>query len=88
MAIVRYIPGALVEARSSKYGKGFGIIVTGPVMDTKAARQWRDLDKAQEWFSVHWFEKPGNLSAYYLYSGQLNSRVDMTKNQIKLVRKK
>ena len=27
MARARYIPGALVEARSSKYGKGFGIIV-------------------------------------------------------------
>ena len=86
MARARYIPGALVEARSSKYGKGFGIIVSGPTMDTKAASQYRDLDEEQEWFNVHWFEKPGNVDGYYLRRG--NGRIDMTKNQIKLVRRK
>ena len=86
MARARYIPGALVEARSSKYGKGFGIIVSGPTMDTKAASQYRDLDEEQEWFNVHWFEKPGNVDSYYLRRG--NGRIDMTKNQIKLVRRK
>jgi hypothetical protein len=86
VARARYIPGALVEARNSKYGKGFGIIVSGPKMDTKAASQYRDLDEEQEWFNVHWFEKPGNVDSYYLRRG--NGRIDMTKNQIKLVRRK
>jgi hypothetical protein len=86
MARARYIPGALVEARNSKYGKGFGIILTGPTMDTKAATQYRDLSSPQEWFTVQWFEKPGNVNhwAWRRNSGQ----VSMTKNQIKLVRKR
>ena len=86
MARARYIPGALVEARNSKYGKGFGIILTGPTMDTKGATQWRDLDKAQAWFKVHWFDRPGNVNSYSLRRG--NGQVSMTKNQIKVVRKK
>jgi hypothetical protein len=86
MARVRYIPGALVEARSSKYGKGFGIIISGPTMDTKGATQYRDLDQAQAWFKVHWFEKPGNVNSYYMKRN--NGQVDMSKNQIKLVRKR
>jgi hypothetical protein len=85
MARARYIPGALVEARNSKYGKGFGIILTGPILDTKAATQWRDLVNPQQWFKVQWFEKPGNINiwAFRNNSGQ----VGMTKNQIKLVRR-
>ncbi len=86
MARARYIPGALVEARNSKYGKGFGIIVAGPWSDTKAASQYRDLPNEQAWFKVHWFEKPGNVDAYYMRRG--NGQIDMSKNQIKLVRKK
>ena len=84
MARRKYITGALVEARNSKYGKGFGIIVSGPIMDTKAAGQWRDLSEPQEWFSVHWFEKPGILPSIHRGLAQ----VSMTKNQIKLVRKR
>ena len=86
MARARYIPGALVEARNSKYGKGFGIILTGPTMDTKGATQYRDLTHPQPWFNVHWFTKPGNVDSYYMY--RQNGRVNMTKNQIKLVRKR
>ena len=86
MARAKYIPGALVEARNSKYGKGFGIIVAGPWSDTKAASQYRDLPNEQAWFKVHWFEKPGNVDAYYMRRG--NGQIDMSKNQIKLVRKK
>ncbi len=86
MARARYIPGALVEARNSKYGKGFGMIVNGPTMDTKAASQYRDLPNEQAWFTVHWFEKPGSVDSYYFCRG--NGQVAMTKNQIKLVRKK
>ena len=85
MARARYIPGALVEARSSKYGKGFGIILTGPIMDTKAATRYRDLDQEQAWFKVHWFEKPGNIDWYYMR--QQNGQIDMSKNQIKLVKR-
>ena len=84
MARARYIPGALVEARNSKYGKGFGIILTGPILDTRAATRYRDLEKEQEWFKVHWFEKPGNINSWAFRN---NGQVDMTKNQIKLVRR-
>ena len=86
MARARYIPGALVEARNSKYGKGFGIIIEGPWSDTKAASQYRDLANEQAWFRVHWFEKAGNVDSYYMRRGK--GQVQMTKNQIKLVRKK
>ena len=86
MARARYIPGALVEARNSKYGKGFGIILTGPIMDTKAATQWRDLEREQQWFKVQWFEKPGNINSWAFRNN--GGQVDMTKNQIKLVRKR
>jgi len=86
MARAKYITGALVEARNSKYGKGFGIIVAGPWSDTKAASQYRDLPTEQQWFKVHWFEKPGNVDAYYMRRG--NGQIDMSKNQIKLLRKR
>jgi len=86
MARARYIPGALVEARNSKYGKGFGIILTGPTMDTKGATQYRDLANPQPWFKIHWFDKPGNVNSYYMRRN--NGQIDMTKNQIKLVRKR
>ena len=86
MARRKYVPGALVEARNSRYGKGFGIIISGPTMDTKAASMYTDLVNPQEWFNVHWFTKPGNVDSYYLRRG--NGRVDMTKNQIKVARKR
>ena len=86
MARRKYVPGALVEARNSRYGKGFGIIISGPTMDTKAASMYTDLVNPQEWFKVHWFEKPGSVDSYYLRRG--NGQVDMTKNQIKVVRKR
>jgi hypothetical protein len=85
VARARYIPGALVEARNSKYGKGFGIIVKGPTMDTKAYGRYRELNAPQPWFTVHWFEKPGSVDRYYFRRGK--GQVEMTKNQIKLVRK-
>ena len=85
MARAKYIPGALVEARNSKYGKGLGIILTGPTMDTKAATQYRDLAREQAWFKVHWFKKPGNVNSYYMQRN--NGQIDMSKNQIKLVRR-
>ena len=82
----KYVPGALVEARNSKYGKGFGMIISGPNMDTKAASQYRDLLEPQAWFNVHWFAKPGNIDYWAFERG--NGRVDMTKNQIKLLMKR
>ena len=86
MARARYIPGALVEARNSKYGKGFGIIVAGPTMDTKQAHAYRELKEPQPWFRVHWFERPGNIDDFWWRHNK--KQLDMTKNQIKLVRKK
>ncbi len=86
MARARYIPGALVEARNSKYGKGFGIIVRGPTMDTKQASAYRDLKEPQPWFVVHWFERPANIGTFTFRRSK--GQIEMTKNQIKLVRKK
>ena len=86
MARARYIPGALVEARNSKYGKGFGIIVSGPTMDTKQASAYRELKEPQAWFTVHWFDRPGNVDSYWYRHKK--GQIEMTKNQIKLVRKK
>ena len=85
MARRKYVPGALVEARSTKYGKGFGIIISGPTLDTKAASQYRDLVTPQEWFTVHWFDKPSIVDFYGFR--RRRGQVDMTKNQIKLVRR-
>lgn len=86
MARAKYIPGALVEARNTIHGNGFGIILSGPRLDTKAATQYETLRTPQEWFKVHWFDKPGNVDgwAFRRYDGQ----VDMTKNQIILLRKR
>ena len=86
MARAKYIPGALVEARNTINGNGFGMIVSGPTLDTKAASRYRDLESQQEWFKVHWFEKPGNVDrwSFRRNDGQIN----MTKNQIILLRKR
>ena len=85
MARRKYIKGALVEARNSKYGKGFGIILTDVEKRyTNAHGYYRE--EAQEWFKVHWFKKPGNLDSFYM--SRHKGQVDMTKNQIKIVRKR
>ena len=79
-----YITGALVEARNSKYGNGLGIILAGPEMKNLSAHGYQTFGEAQEWFKVHWFKKPGSVDAYYMLRG--NGQVDMTRNQIKLMR--
>jgi hypothetical protein len=84
MARRKYITGALVEARNSKYGKGFGIIISGPELKKLSAHGYQTFGDAQEWFRVHWFEKPGNVDSYYMSRGK--GQIDMTKNQIKVVR--
>jgi len=86
MARRKYITGALVEARNSKYGKGLGIILSGPEMKERTAHGYPKYDGAQEWFRVHWFEKPGSVDSYYMSRGK--GQIDMTKNQIKIVRKR
>ena len=84
MARRKYVKGALVEARNSKYGKGFGIILgDAEKRYTNAHGYYRE--EPQEWFKVHWFEKPGSLDSYYLSRGK--GQLNMTKNQIKVVRK-
>jgi len=83
MARRKYIKGALVEARNSKYGKGFGIIVSDPEdRYTNAHGYYRQ--QPQEWFKVYWFKKPGNLDSFYM--SRHPNGIDMTKNQIKIVR--
>ena len=83
MARRKYVKGALVEARNSKYGKGFGMIVSDPEMRyTNAHGYYRQEE--QEWFRVVWFKKPFHLDSFYMRRN--NGQVDMTKNQIKIVR--
>jgi hypothetical protein len=83
MARRKYVKGALVEARNTKFGKGFGMIVSDPEMRYTNAHGYYRQEKL-EWFKVHWFKAPGNVGSIYLshHKGQ----VDMTKNQIKIVR--
>ena len=95
MARARYIPGALVEARTNERGKGLGIIVEGPTLSPKTAHGLNraDLEMPQEWFTVSWFKKPAfnqyDMSATVRGEGNPGAiTVRMTKNQIKLVRKK
>ena len=84
MARRKYVTGALVEARNSKYGKGFGIIVSGPELKKLSAHGYQTFGEPREWFKVHWFDKPGSVDSYYMRRG--NGIIDMTKNQIKVVR--
>ena len=86
MARRKYITGALVEARNSKYGKGFGIIISGPEQRATTAHGYARYEGTQEWFKIHWFEKPGNVDSYHMRRG--NGQVEMTQNQIKLLRKR
>ena len=70
-----YKAGCLVEARNTKYEKGFGIILSGP------HRSRYDWEKVEQ-FEVYWF-KP---SAIGYYRKPYQDR--MTKNQIKALRPK
>ena len=87
MARRLYKVGALVEARNTKYEKGLGLIVEGPTM--KKGTRW-DYEAANfkqgSKFTVHWFQKPRTVSGYLWRRD--NRLVSMTRNQIKIVRKK
>jgi len=85
MARRKYVTGALVEARNSKYGKGFGIIIGGPELKKLSAHGYQTFGEPREWFKVHWFEKPGSIHIYDMQ--RRNSQIDMTKNQIKVVKR-
>ena len=78
-----YKSGCLVEARNTKYEKGFGIILTGP----HAEKPWYSAEHTIENFEVHWFERPSIVEKWsWNYN---NKRIfKMTKNQIKAVRQK
>jgi len=87
MARRLYKVGALVEARNTKYSKGLGIIVEGPTMK-RGSRWCREKCEYKEvtHFTVHWFDKPSIVSHYRQHRD--NGRVLMTRNQIKIVRKR
>ena len=85
MARRKYVKGALVEARSSKYGKGFGIILSDPQQRYTNAHGYYKQDH-KEWFKVYWFKRPGNVDSYYMR--RANGQLDMTKNQIKVVKQR
>jgi len=83
MARRKYVKGALVEARNSKYGKGFGMIVSDAVKKHSTLHGWHAVDPL-EYFDVHWFECPGNVARWAFEHSA--GRMNMTKNQIKVVR--
>ena len=84
MARRKYIKGALIEARNSKYGKGFGIIVSDAEMkDTTVHGYYNEF--GIEYFDVHWFNCPGTID-HWTFKDRAG-RFNMSKNQIKIVRK-
>ena len=75
-----YKSGCLVEARNTKYEKGFGIILRGPM---KSKYEWQKVPE----FDVHWFERPSIVERWsWVHKGTRTFM--MTKNQIKAVRQK
>jgi len=71
-----YKTGCLVEARNTKYEKGFGIILSGP---HQSRYEWQKVPE----FEVYWF-KPTSISGFHSSDGATR----MTKNQIKALRQK
>ena len=82
----KYIKGALVEARNSKYGKGFGMIISNAVKKSTTMHGYSTYGNGIEYFDVQWFECPGNVDRWTFkhYGGRLN----MTKNQIKVIKQR
>ena len=75
-----YKSGSLVQARNTKYEKGFGIILRGPM---KSKYEWQKVPE----FDVHWFERPSIVDRWMW--NQRGKRIfNMTQNQIKVVRQK
>ena len=70
-----YKAGCLVEARNTKYEKGFGIILSGPHQSPY------DWEKTEQ-FDVYWF-KPTSIQW-----NQRQAATRMTKNQIRALRSK
>ena len=85
MARRKYIKGALIEARNSKYGKGFGIIVSDPERKNTTVHGYYN-ENGLEYFDVHWFERPCTIDNWTF--SHYNGRFNMSKNQIKVVRKR
>ena len=85
MARRKYVKGALVEARNSKYGKGFGIIVSDVEKKNTTVHGYYKADGV-EYFDVHWFDCPGNIDDWTF--NNRNGRFNMSKNQIKVVRRR
>jgi len=85
MARRKYIKGALVEARNSKYGKGFGMIVSEPEEKYTTVHGYY-RNQPLEYFDVHWFDCPGNIDNWTF--NHRAGRFSMSKNQIKIVRQR
>ena len=81
MARRLYKPGALVEARNTKYERGKGIILTGPTHE----KSWYCADHTIENFLVHWFERP-TIVEHWQWNRNGTRNFKMTKNQIKILR--
>ena len=84
MARRKYVKGALIEARNSKHGKGFGMIVSDAVEKHSTVHGWWRAEPL-EYFDVHWFERPSIIDhVSFIHRA---GRFSMSKNQIKIVRK-
>jgi hypothetical protein len=83
MARRKYIKGALVEARNTKYNKGFGIIVSDVEKKYTTVHGYYNAD-GLEYFDVHWFERPNTIDDWTF--SHCAGRFNMSKNQIKVVR--
>jgi hypothetical protein len=79
----KYIKGALIEARNSKHGKGFGMIVSDAVEKHSTVHGWWRAEPL-EYFDVHWFNCPGTID-HWTFKDRAG-RFNMSKNQIKIVR--
>jgi len=84
MARRKYVKGALVEARNSKWGKGFGIIIGDPTIHHTTVHGYHN-EKGLEYFDVQWFKCPHNIDNWTF--NHRNGRFCMSKNQIKVLKK-
>ena len=85
MARRKYVKGALIEARNSKYGKAFGIIISDVEKKNTTVHGWWRAEPL-EYFDVHWFERPSTIDhVSFIHRA---GRFSMSKNQIKIERQR
>lgn len=84
MARKKYVPGALVCSRNTKYEKGMGIILS-------VTRWPHSYNPEVKRYMVHWFDRPGHIDRWrYLRAIQKEGKFvcGQTLSQIKLLKPK